>query len=269
MPNKESLIRITLLLTALFLFGSGVWLAFDDKVGAAGATYTAAAFVLIFVFLREFKSFKGLGIQAELLDRKLEEADELLSQLRDLAVPIAEMLFSTTVRGGRWSSAMPRKQIYDLILRMEQELRKCGVTEAQLDQAKTDWHLYNQSDLRRPIIAAVHEKLQPHVAQRDKALNSFPGSITPDKRDDYDQLLQARGVALHECEELKALYSLEDGTVVAQAIRTAIQESSVLSDEEKNSLLDSQSEALKDVEHYAKYKEFRRLEVWLNQEETE
>jgi len=260
--------RIVVFLAALGLFGAGVALGFQDKAGAATATYGAAVLCLIFVFLPEFKRFKGLGIEAELLDRKLEEADKLLSQLRDLATPIAEMLLSSVARSGRWDSAMPRAQKRELLQRIEGELRRCGVTEEQLEQAKVDWHYYNLHDLSSPIIKDVIDKLQEHFRERDNAINTVPTPITPDKRGEYDRLVAHRNEVSQERERLRALYALKDKTGIADVIRSAIKNSTVLTPSEKTELFDRHREALLDVEYYAMHKEFRRLTVWLTEDEA-
>lgn len=107
--------QIIIFIVSILLFSSGVALGFIDNVGAATATYAAAVLSLIFAFLPEFKKFKGLGIEAELLDKKIEETDKLLKQLRDITTPIAEMLIASTARAGRWGASMPRSQKYELM----------------------------------------------------------------------------------------------------------------------------------------------------------
>ena len=66
--------RIIVFIIAVILICAGVLLSFQDKSASAGVTYTAAILCLIFSFLHAFKKFKGLGVEAELLDKKIEEA---------------------------------------------------------------------------------------------------------------------------------------------------------------------------------------------------
>jgi len=129
-------LQIVIFIVAILLFVAGVWLGYMDKAGVATATYGAAVLSLIFAFLPEFKKFKGLGIEAELLDKKIEETDKLLKQLRDITAPIAEMLISSTARAGRWGSGMPRSQRYELMQKIESELKKCGVEDSQLGKVR-------------------------------------------------------------------------------------------------------------------------------------
>ena len=81
-------------------FALGGVLAYQDKTASAVTGFAYAGPCLVFVFLQGFKRFKGFGLEAELLEQKIEEADRLLTQLRRLAVPMAELLFTTTARLG-------------------------------------------------------------------------------------------------------------------------------------------------------------------------
>lgn len=261
--------QITIFIVALLLFASGVGLGFMDKVGAASATYTAAALSLIFAFLPEFKKFKGLGIEAELLDKKIEESDELLNQLRDITAPISEMLISSTARMGRWDSAMPRHQKYELLQRIERELKNCGINEEQLEQAKSDWHFYNIFDLSSPIFEKIVNKLKPILQEREKQLRDFKQPITPDKKEEYEQLIAYRNEASKEIGDFRDMRQLKNQKELPKLIRESIASSDILHPDEKNSLNREVEEEVRDLEHYIKHKEFRRLSVWLANDDSE
>ena len=127
---------------AMILLIFGVCLSFQDKTGGAFVTYGAAIFCLIFAFLQEFKRFKGLGIEAEVLEKKIEEADVILGHLRSLSVPLAELLFTMVARLGRWDSAVPRKDTYRIMKGFEEALRGLKVPEDKLSRAKAESHRY-------------------------------------------------------------------------------------------------------------------------------
>jgi sugar-specific transcriptional regulator TrmB len=83
--------RITILLAALLLFAAGVALAYLGETGGASATYAAAVVCLIFVFLPQFKKFKGFGVEAELKEYRAEfdrEIDKLESEAKRLPPPV-------------------------------------------------------------------------------------------------------------------------------------------------------------------------------------
>lgn len=107
--------RNIIFLIAVGLFLSGIRLSFLDLTGSAVATYGAALGCLIFVFLPQFKKFKALGVEAELLGKRIEEATVLISQMRGLVQPIAELLFSMVARGNRIGSRLSNKDSYRII----------------------------------------------------------------------------------------------------------------------------------------------------------
>jgi hypothetical protein len=262
-------LQIIIFIVAILLFTSGVGLGYMDKVGAATATYTAAVLSLIFAFLPEFKTFKGLGIEAELLDKKIEETDKLLKQLRDITAPISEMLISSTARSGRWDSGMPRSQKYELIQRIERELKKCGVEDSQLEQAKSDWHYYNTFDLASPVFEKITEKLNPIQQEREKALHDFKQPITSDRMAEHDRLIQHRNEVMKEIGDLRDLRQIKNQDNIADSILDFISKSEALRSEEKVDLAKEIDEKLRDLEHYIKHKEFRRLSVWFANDDSE
>ncbi|QDF74341.1 MULTISPECIES: hypothetical protein [Shewanella] len=261
--------QIIIFIVAILLFISGVGLGYMDKVGAATATYTAAVLSLIFAFLPEFKKFKGLGIEAELLDKKIEETEHLLKQLRDITAPISEMLISSTARAGRWEAGLPRSQKYELIQRIESELKKCGVEAAQLERAKADWHFYNIFDLASPIFERITKKLQPIQQEREKTLGEFKQPITPDRMDEYNRLIKHRNEVSKEIADLRDLWQIKKQDNLATLILESISNSGSLSEVEKSSLIHELEEEIRDLEHYIKHKEFRRLSVWFANDDSE
>ncbi len=261
--------QIIIFIVAILLFTSGVTLGYMDKVGAATATYTAAVLSLIFAFLPEFKKFKGLGIEAELLDKKIEETDKLLKQLRDITAPISEMLISSTARSGRWGSGMPRSQKYELMQRIESELKKCGVEDSQLERAKSDWHFYNIFDLATPVFEKITEILRPIQQEREKTLGDFKQPITPDRMAEHDRLIQHRNEVGKEIGDLRDLRQIKNQDNLLELIVDSISKSEVLSPEEKADLTTDIDEELRDLEHYIKHKEFRRLSVWFANDDSE
>lgn len=258
--------QITVFIAALLLLGAGTYLSFHGLIGAATVTYGTAVLCLIFSFLSEFKTFKGLGIEAELFDRKIAEADKLLSQLRDICTPIAEMLFTTASRMGRWGSSIPRYQRYELMQKIEAELKKCGVSPAQLESAKSDWHYFNVFDLASPVFQKVYNSLNEKLIEEDRKIQTFTQPIPPENKFAYEQLLENRRSHGKELSRLQETQQLKEYSQLHEKIRKIVTSSELLNQEEKTSLLNDIDEELKDVEHYVVNKEFRRLQIWLSEQ---
>lgn len=249
---QEDDLRISLLIASLMLFASGVYLSYLDKTGGATATYAAAVFCLIFVFLTEFRKFKGFGVEAELLERKIDEADKALKQLRDITSPIAEMLFSTVARSGRIGAMMPRRKRYELQQRIESELKSCGVSEAQIEKAKGDWHFFNIHDLSQPVF----QVLSTHV---DEFMGRELQKLSANQHD-------SPGVRLadHQREELSRLRSRIGDKDLPNEIINFIRKSEIFDSEKKTKIEAEISQSISELSYYIKNHNFNNLDEWFN-----
>ena len=266
--TQETVMHKSIFAAAMILLSCGVGLSLMDKIGGATVTYGAAIFCLIFAFLPNFKWFKGLGVEAELLERKIEEADVILGHLRSLSVPLAELLFTMVARLGRWDSAVPRKDTYRIMKGFEEALRGLEVPKDELSSAKAEWHRYNLIDQARPIVRTIRQLLQEKAKELMKAIAAIPSPISEE-----DQSLRATEVekknAINESADAALkLLQLSDMTSSADAIRQFIRDCPHLSDDERSELLTEQAELLADLEHYGRTFEFRRLDAWFASEES-
>jgi len=263
----ENILKILIFIVAICLLGCGVYFSLIDQVAAATATYAAAILALIFAFLTEFKTFKGLGIEAELLDRKIEEADDLISKLRGITIPIAEMLLSSTARMGRLGTIMPRKQRYELLNQLEHEFQKCGVSLEQLEAAKVDWHFFNTFDLATPIFQRLIKMLQRHQSDHKKKLSGF-GTIIPDKYQEHEELCKRNGEIHNEIEFARNLWQQRDQSKLVESINNFILNSTVLLDGDKAEISEELKEEFLDLQYYIESKQFRRPDVWFEQDDS-
>ncbi|EGM78774.1 hypothetical protein Rhein_1115 [Rheinheimera sp. A13L] len=263
----ESILKIVIFIMAICLFCCGAYFSLIDQVAAATATYGAAILALIFAFLTEFKTFKGLGIEAELLDRKIEEADDLISRLRGITIPIAEMLLSSTARMGRLGTIMPRRQRYGLLNQIERELQKCGVSLEQLEAAKVDWHFFNTFDLATPIFQQLIKVLKNRQSEHQEKFKGF-GTITPDKYEAHEALCKRNGEIHKEIEFIKDMWQQRDQTKMVESVKNFIVSSTVLLDSDRAELSGALKEELLDLEHYIQSKQFRRPDVWFESDDS-
>ncbi len=115
-------------------------MAFLDLKGSAFITYTAAIACLIFVFLHHFKMFKGMGIEAHILEQKIEEVTVLKSQMLGFLKPMAELHFSMVARHSRYGAHLPREKSHRLINEIEAVLKTTGMTPEEITIIKKDVH---------------------------------------------------------------------------------------------------------------------------------
>ncbi len=257
--------RQTIFIVALILFGSGVFLSYSEKTGGATVTYTAAVLCLIFAFLQEFKKFEGFGVKAELLEKKIEEADKVLKQLRDLIRPISELLFTMVARGGRWDAAIPRKDSYRLMSQFTKELEALGIDKEEITVAKKDWHQFNLIDLSRPVIEEVHTLLIEKNKAQMEVTKAFKSPISSEDQPSHTESIEEQRRISAQQKEIRSIYALEDRHAAYDKILSFLDSCYLINASEKNKILSDFDEQLKDLRHYIDNHEFRRLDVWFSE----
>lgn len=91
----------------------GTWHVAHSNTSIAATSLAAGLALLFAATIDRFESIKGLGIEAKTrkLDEKIEQADEALRKLRQLAEITGETLVDLHSKMGRWDSAPDRKSV--------------------------------------------------------------------------------------------------------------------------------------------------------------
>jgi hypothetical protein len=261
-------LRIVIFITALLLFACGSYLSYLDKVGGSTVTYTAAIFCLIFSFLQEFKKFKGFGVEAELLEKKIEEADIVLKQIRDLSKPLSELLFTMVARAGRWGSAIPRKDSYRIMKQFESELQEIGLSEEEILKSKKEWYQFNLLDLSRPIVEFIHTKIMEKYQAQQNKIREFGSTIKAEDLEKHRKACEEAKKISEEQNRIRDTYKLDDKHKSYNNIINFLNSSFLINENEKKKILDEQKEQLRDLKYYTENHEFRRLEHWFNEKDN-
>jgi hypothetical protein len=190
----------------------------------------------------------------------MQEADELIGRLRSLAVAISEPLWMILPRLGRWDQAMTRREQYELTLRIGEELHKIGISQAAIDNAKSDIRKWTTIDLMRPIVEGVHSIIQKKVEERQRAIDAFPQPIVD--LNGYNSAIESWREASSAGEDIISM-QLKEPTLIPTALRSFLLECQIFTQEERNDLISKYKEELDDLEYYARHHGFRRMEVWL------
>ena len=256
--------RIVIFIVSIFLFAFAVFLTYSGETGDAAVTYTAAFFCLTFAFLQDLKKLRGFAAEAKMLEKKIEEADNTLNQLRNLIKPTSELLFTMVARGGRLESAIPRQDCYRLMTEFTSKLKTLGLSESEIAKAKKDWHKFNLIDLSRPIVDGIQEILNGKMKAQQKINQSFKPPISP-----HIQL--AHRVAIEETQrisdqqqKLLSIYKMENCQQSHKLIHEFLDSCYLIGTTQKDQILDDFKEQLRDLEYYIEHHEFRRLESWFN-----
>lgn len=267
MPILDILAKVISVLFAVYLLWAGILLALDDKTLSASACFTAAIACLIFVFIDRIKWFKGFGLEVQ-LEQKIKEADDVIQRLRAVSTPIAEMLFTMAARMGRWDSAIPRQDRYRIMKQIEEELKLTGASSEQLEKAKREWHRYNTFDLARLIFLKAHKQINAKIRVKDGETSSHPQPITSGDLA-WDRLIQERKDLYNERQKLENLYKIENWQDLPNSLENYIKTSAALTAGERDSILQETKEDLLDLKYYVDHREFRRLDVWLEDKQED
>ena len=262
--NDKS-IRCVIFILAVLLFVSGAILSLFGKVGSAGSNYGAGFLCLVFVYISQFKSFKGFGIEAE-LQEKIDEAEEIIKRLREVTLPITNMLFILLSKQGRWSGPMSRRKQIEIISKIEGELSAIGAGQSRLEEAKKEWHSVNIRDLYEVVLQGVRPVFSEELKESEQKLKSMRGVITPDIHDAYSNAIRHKREV--DCELTKFNKLLEsDGEDGVYDSFLSMVESSRFLQKNRPDILDDIKDSLSDLDYYIKHKKFRRLDVWLAEDE--
>lgn len=267
--QMDTFVRILLLALAVALFGGGYYLSIEDKSAAAGLTYAAAIFAMIFAFLSRFKRFKGLGVEAEMWEDKQAEAADLIDRLRKLTAATAKPIFSIAPRMGRWDSALPRQEAHEVITKLDDVLEEAEVPPEQIEELKRPYHYFAMVDQIRPIRDALNELVHKKKSKLSDEVNRLPKPIAGDDLKKSSELnLRIRGLG----EKFDQIgWMLKDKMRAFEAmpakLEAIIKELPEFTDVEKEAFLQAHHEELEDIRYYARHKKFRRLEVWLQGED--
>lgn len=269
----KGFIQILLVIAAFYLFWKGFDLAKNslNKTTEIGLTYATGVICLIFAFLTNFKTFKGLGVEAETWSQTQQEAEILVKNLKSLSVVVAEHTMTVARRLGRWGVYYSRPELLELSKRLEDELRKNGVDQIEIEKVKEAFHYQVTRDLFEPIVSSLNKKINEVIKERDEIIKkAFPNNHINDL-DEHKRLLEKKKEAEGDLKNIRSLSEQKINEINYQDAdklwKSLINDLKSLTEEQKKILLDTElGEAFLDLERYCYKKEFRSQRRWLEGE---
>ncbi|GEM_PF-2523902 len=251
-----------LFFTSLALIGLGSILVAVDKNTGAGLTFTAGTLILIFSLLSKFKKFKGLGIEAELWEEKQEEAEKLISNLKSLSVVVSKPIGHLVTKLGYWNTALSREELYKIQNNLKDELEKNDISNAMIDEALMEFHLFNLRGLKGPMYSFMQEAIKNEIKKWEEKLRNYPSPVNAGDPD-YASLCEDKKKVYEWQDKVRKKFpelSLNNGI---DSLQQFIQdfESEPLMNINEN-LLEKFKDELEDIKYYQGNKEFRRLPEW-------
>ena len=133
--------------------------------------FLGAGLVLMFAgTFDRFESFKGLGIdvKARILDHKIEQADDALQRLRELAELSCEAVMTLSAYAGRWNHHQTQSSGYTLATRVTAMLSGLGSDTQTIRHALKPYAEIACWDAASPLVTQLKQLL-------DNRLNNLNG----------------------------------------------------------------------------------------------
>jgi len=176
---RESEVGLTLLANAVLMLagialtGRGVWAAYHADLQSTAACMGFGMLALMFATVGRFEFIKGLGIEAKTrkLDRTIDEAQVILARMKLLAEMSCTALVQLAVRAGRWDSATPPGEAYELSRTVKRILDDVGATAAEVRKALMPWATASAFDVALSILKPFHRAVHSILTDNDRAVD--------------------------------------------------------------------------------------------------
>jgi hypothetical protein len=183
--EQEAIVRyvvnsvVTLLSIGAFVLG--LYLAYQDKVAAAGVCIAAAVLPILFSQLPFVEYLKILGLEAKLRER-VNEADAIVAKLKRIASVSAEQLFTQAALAGRWGGeALSSKQ--ERAVQLTAMLQSLDIPPAEITAAKTIYLRAIAHDLAHIFFSVIRNLVDVKIKALERERNSLFGANPVDMRD--------------------------------------------------------------------------------------
>ncbi len=259
--NIDRLTRIILFIAVGTFFSLAIFFAVRDNLRSSIVFLTVGFLCLIFIFLSRFKRFKGFGFEAELWESKQEEAAELIATLRSLVSIVSQQLLSLSSRAGRWDSATPRKELFELHRRLNDLLMSINISERDREEISADYFYYIAVDMLSPIVNKINQRVTAASKEKNEQLAKLRQSTS--NQDEYNKLISEHRWINNFRIDWKEIHKNALQSKVADYLIEQIYKLDFLSVHEKKELFDELKEEIADLREWIKHKNLRRPEKWL------
>ena len=216
----------------------------------------------IVMFLMAFRDslsgFSVFGLKVE-LQKKINEVDAVIQDLRNLAKLVLSPTVMTVASMGRWGSGFSLKEKHDFKISAESVMCSLNIPEKEIEDAFLELHKYNLHDLMKQANQPALELISQKVKEKKRAHNeNFQGANTP--HDEYRRSIEEIKYYA-ECEGRFKKHGRDDSIFKSyQILIREIQACTILTDAEKEQLC-ADTTALLDLKYYCQHKNFRKPET--------
>lgn len=245
------------------MFGLSAWFLWTGKLSEASISLSAASLLLIFSSLARFKKFKGWGLEAELWEEKLEEAEKLIARIKATSMSATMPLVTLMSHAGYMFQEVTRSQLYTWRKDLEKNLQTNGVGQKEIDEIMEPLHNRHAWEIAAPIyerIIALMQKAvknaQDELRHRQKA--GEDSAAMSEQMLKLDQQLEAEKTQM-----LKIFRPPVEGK--HDLLINALENSRILTSEQKANVKTHCIQRFQDLIYYEKHLEPRHLDSWIKE----
>jgi hypothetical protein len=189
------IVNVLLAFLSIGAFVLALYLAYHDKVAAAGVCIAASILPVLFSQLPFVEYLKILGLEAKLRER-VNEADAIVANLKRIALVSAEQLFSQAALAGRWGGeALSSKQ--KRAAQLTALLQGLDISPTEITSTKTVYLRAIAHDLAHISFSVVRNlvqaKRQALARERGLLFGKNPVDMRDPKGARWNELLAEEG----------------------------------------------------------------------------
>lgn len=258
----EGFLKLVRALTNIFFFCAGVVIlgyalwdfhALTEWKVTSLFAYSLAMFLL--AFRGSLSAFSVFGLKADLRD-KINEADAVIKEVRDLAKLVLAPTMTTVAHLGRWDQGFSDKEKYDLELQARNVMRSLKISDKEVEAILLPLHAGHLIKLmykaKKPALDLLNSKIKE---KRDAHNEAFKGTVT----DAEGHRKSMELLRLYEKQVARFGEPLDGHDLLFSSydrLVEEINECSLFNEEERKTLLADKG-ALLDLKYYCQYKTFR------------
>lgn len=135
MEKMKDLLGYFLAAMAMFALLCAIYEAMNERISSAGLLAGIFLVAVLLFYLPQLELIKAFGVEAK-MRATLNEAQEIVARMKNLAEANAEATYLLIARGNRWGG-MPYDEKQRIIDGIDSQLRSLGATDSDLEKIKS------------------------------------------------------------------------------------------------------------------------------------
>jgi hypothetical protein len=185
-----STVNVMLAIAGVINLGVGIFYMARADAVLGGAAVTAGLILLLASTIDRFESLKGLGMEAKTreLRRTLDEADVIMSKMKQLAKLTCSNLVKLNTRPGPEDSATRPFELRQQVRQVKEILSRLEFDHSEVRAVLIPWMRVSAMDAARAVLMRHHARLGPMFDEINSAINKYGYPGPPDNPDFVRQL---------------------------------------------------------------------------------